>query len=350
MTEHKITQIEDYDNSGQGQTLFAREHISTLSAQESSKIYELAKMTNNKDIKTAFNTIALDNFQKQVGRYLLDVQALKQDVSWRDRTSDSIYQAVRTIMQHYDGTQPTYDQMIARYEWNIDTQSTYLADRKKTYQAMETFDQNASSQNNNNDVVPTSWAQACAWWSCQTSSNIVDPNIWSIETTTVDIYPIDEQDTTETSNWETLHFRDPNAITEIGWLQERNNFLSTHPNQKIIVYASKPNCSNCRQIAPSFPPSSDQTNTDTVYVHVDFMKMKTRSSNSQNLLNSYGINNDHITGKIMPIIFKIQKDRNTQRKIDTKDFYSVAPAEVNPVLFKNVADDTAHITLEQMLS
>lgn len=339
MTEYKITQIEDYDNSGTGQTLFASEHISTLSAQESSKIYELAKMTNNEEIKTAINTITLENFQKQVGRYLLDVQALKQDVSWRDPTSDSIYQAVRTIMQQYDGTQPTYDQMIARYEWNTDTQSIYLADRKKTYQAMETFDQNTNSQNDNNDIAWISWESVCVWWKCQIPSNdIVD---WSTDTT-------NEQYAAETSNQEKLNFRNPNVITEIGWQQERNNFLNANQNKKIIVYASKPNCANCKSIAPSFPPSSDQTNGGTVYVHVDFMKMQTRSSDSELLLNSYGIDNTDMTAKTLPIIFKIAQDWSSQRKINKEDFYSVATKDLQ--YFKNVADNTTHITLDEILS
>lgn len=61
--------------------MFASQHIDTLSANESNKIWELAKLTDNNQIKKEINIIVLENFQKQVGKYLLDVQALNKNVS-----------------------------------------------------------------------------------------------------------------------------------------------------------------------------------------------------------------------------------------------------------------------------
>ena len=327
--------MEDYDNSGTGQTLFASEHISTLSAQESSKIYELAKMANNDTIRNEINTITLDNFQKQVGRYLLDLKALKQDVSWRDLRSDSIYQAVLAIMQHYNGTQPTYDQMIARYEPETDKQSTYLTDREKTYQAMNIFDDPQQTSNLNT----TSWrswsSKPCIWVDCdtRTGSYINSQTKENIQPTQTD----------------TLAFSDNATVQEVATQDERNDVLSKHPNQKIIVYASKPNCANCKSIAPSFPPSSDQTNTDTVYVHVDFMEMKKRSANSENLLNSYGIDNIDMEAKTLPIILKIEKNSNSNDKwkINKKNFYSVWAIDQS-VKFKNCTNNNTDIDIDTM--
>jgi hypothetical protein len=306
MTEYTIT---DYDNSGTWQTLFAPEHISTLSETESSKIRELAKLTDTQAIKNHIDKLVLTNFQQQVGRYLLDVKALKNQ-QWdtnRKPESDSIYQAVLTIMQHYDGSSPTYDQMIARYLTPTE-QAQYLQDRKEVYTQSGVLEHTSQAPTSIPSTPPASWVQTtnppCSWPNCTPSYNN-DNQLLSPQT------PIKELTFNSLND-------DVKTITDF---TQRTKFLQDNTDKNIIVYTSKSDCNNCKTIAWQFPPNSAPDN-NTVYVHVDITNLTSRNKTNNATIDWINGLSNNI--KQMPIIFALKCDDHTKKRSIPQDkIYSV---------------------------
>jgi hypothetical protein len=304
-TETKITKIEDYDNSGQGQTLFGQDNINTLSAAETYKIAELYQLcshdltnlqtdvvysyyqTDNKtkieptkgsNLKNIVDIIGTDNFKKSLWKYFLDVKALKKTIVWRDPTTDSTYQKAKAIMQTYDWKVYTYDNMIAWYESDTTKQEAVIQDRQDTYQAMKTY-----NPTDTQSEEPTTTQS----WSAQTSASTT----WDIPCVGEDCINTDW--TTEAIKIGTNHkYTDwpqtakivaddntygdevaeksenlPSYVTEITTAQDFDNLITQNQNAKIVLYMTKDDCENCKNIATQFPAISSDPNT--IYAHIN---------------------------------------------------------------------------------
>lgn len=215
--------------------MFASQHIDTLSANESNKIWELAKLTDNNQIKKEINIIVLENFQKQVGKYLLDVQALNKNVSWRDSSSDSIYQAVKTIMWHYDGSQPSYSDMVGRYQPDWDKQNEFIQNRQKTYQEMEVFQP---------------WStQPCVWANCATNSTDQTGITWWANQKNKWW-----DNATEMSHQTEILIFDEHVkkITSLDRQGGLNKLINANPQATIIAYMHNTDCQNCAKYVNNF--------------------------------------------------------------------------------------------------
>lgn len=304
MTEYTIT---DYDNSGTWQTLLHQNTSVHYQRQRVAKYENLPNLlTKNKS--KSIDQLVLTNFQQQVGRYLLDVKALKNQ-QWdtnQKPESDSIYQAVLTIMQHYDGSSPTYDQMIARYLTPTE-QNQYLQDRKEVYTQSGVLEHTSQALTSVTSTPPASWVQTtnppCSWPNCTPSYNNND-QLPSPQA------PIEE-----------LTFNSLNGnVKTITDFTQRTNFLQANTNKNIIVYTSKSNCNNCKTIAWQFAPNS-ASDKNTVYVHVDITNLTSRNHTDNGTIDWINGLNTRIT---MPIIFALKYDNDKQtRSIPQDKIYSV---------------------------